>query len=375
MAATNEATIGKGEALAILRAGRDRETNPTVGKADRADPSVDPVAEAARTLGQRAAQKRAENSAQRVPADRQPDKLATPNRPAPVTDKLEDDPEDNADDAAPDGHDDDATEEQSEDLATAADDDDGDNATIEIDGEKLTKQEIRDSYLRRADYSQKTAEVAEARKRLDGVLANVTQNSQRIEQLVGLLEQAVGQEPDWSTLAMQMQPQQYLSYKENWIAQKQALNNARNEQSRAVDLSIQQAKQSMFDEAARTFRPEWQDRAKMQEGVSKLADFAVSMGINPDELKMLHRTPMLRILDMAYELQSMKSSQRITDKKVRAKPKPVRPGTQPPRQSAVEAELQSERQTWESNKRPDTKASLRWLNAKRAYESATGRRA
>lgn len=362
MAVRESEVIGKSEALSILRQGRD--SAPAKGAAE---PATNPVSEAARTLGQRGAEARRQREA---PAT---DKPQQTQRTAPSQDKPDDEPEDNAEEA-PEGQD---VEEEQPDTAEveASDDNDGDKATIEIDGEKLTKQEIRDSYLRRDDYTRKTQELADRGKSLDAALGAVTQNSQKIEQLVTMLEQAVGQEPDWGTLAMQMEPQRYLAYKENWNQQKQVLSNVRAEQQRSFMGSIQQAKAAMIDEAANTFRPEWKDAAKRQEGITTLANFAVSKGILPQELQMLHRTPMLGILDDAFKWNELQKTQRITDKKVQGKPKPVKPGAQRTQMSAAENALQSERQLWESNKRPSVKDSLRWVNAKRSYEQSTGKRA
>lgn len=366
--------IGKGDALAILRQGRDASRDSS---REQAVP-VNAVSEAARTLGQRGAEAR---RAQQPP---QVDKVAQTVRPAvkpaPLADKPFDEPEENADqEFVPEGQD--AVEEQSQEGDEQLDDSDesagNGEPTITIDGVKITAQEIKDSYLRRDDYSRKTAGIAERERVLDNVMTGVTQSSQRLDQLVGILQNAVGQEPDWANVAATWQgsPQQFIAYKESFTQQRNALNNVVAERQRSFQATVEQAKAAMFDEAARTFKPEWADRTKLNEGVTKLADFAVSMGIRPEELQMLYRTPMLRILDMAHELQTIKGQQRNTDRKVLTKPKPLRPGTQRSRPSAADAQLESERQIWESNKSPSVKDSMRWLKAKTNFEVTTGRRA
>ncbi len=174
---------------------------------------------------------------------------------------------------------------------------------------------------------------------------------------------------------MQMQPQQYLAYKENWTQQKQVLNNVRQEQSRSVETSINQAKVAMFDEASRTFRTDWADQDKRQQGITELADYAVQEGIFPEELKMLYRTPMLKILDKAHRWDQLQKTQRVTDKRVQGKPKPVRPGTQRSPGTAAQSALEAERQVWESKKSPSVKDALRFLREMQDYETKTGRRA
>jgi len=364
MAVQQSEVISKSAGLEMLRA--KRESDGT--RAGAESPPVNAVQEAARALGQRSAEVRRQGATQ-APAQEKP---AIPQKTAPFADK-QDEAEDNAEEA-PEGQD--ALEEQPEESEVEAVEGDGSDPTIVIDGQKLTAQEIRDSYLRRDDYSRKTAEVAEQRKVLDNVIGGVTQSSQRLTELVGLLEQAVGQEPDWATMAYQMQnnPGGFLAAKEQWAQQQKVLQTVRAEKDRAFAATLQQAKVAMFEEAARTFKPEWQDPAKRTEGIGKLADFAVEMGIAPQELQQLYRTPMLRILDLAFAQVQAQKSARIMDKKVQGKPKPTRPGNQPNRTSAAENQLQAARQEWESNQRPDTKASLKWLNAKRAYEASTGKR-
>lgn len=361
MAVQESEIISKATGLALLKAGRAGEPGRSAE-----EPPTNAVSEAARTL----ALSRRPAPAQAPPADK-----PAPQKTAPLQeDKPDDEAEDNSAQTGPEGQD--AEEEQTSEGAAADADGDGQEPTITIDGEKLTAQEIRDSYLRREDFTRKTQEVAEQRRVLDHVIGGVTQSSQKVDQLVAMLEQAVGQEPDWATLAMQMQPQQYLSAKEQWTQQNKVLQTVRQEKDRAVAATLQQAKAAMFDEAARTFKPEWADTTKRQEGVAKLADYAVAEGILPQELAQLYRTPMLRILDKALKWDELQKTQRVTDKKVQGKPKPVlRPGAQRNRANAAETQLEAERQVWESNKRPDIKASNRWLQAKRAYETTTGKRA
>lgn len=331
------------------------------------------ASEAARTLGLRSAELRKQ---QQAPAGQTGDKAANQRtaqaRPEAQDNEEEHETEDNSASAEPEGQD--GTEEQSSEAAEGSEGGDGQDPTIVIDGETLTAQEIRDSYLRREDYSRKTAEIADQRRTLESTLGNVTQNAQRIDNLLALLEQAVGQEPDWPTLAAQMDPREYNSAKERWLLQRNTLNQARADKDRASSAAIQQAKAAMFDEAARTFRPEWQDREKLQKGIQSLADYAVAEGINPQELQMLHRTPMLRILDKAFRYDEMQKTARVTDKRVVNKPKPLQPGTHRPRASAAEASFQSEKARWEGLKNPSTIDAKRWVQAKRSFQAATGKK-
>lgn len=351
------------EGLAQMRAKR------TQGAQGAPQPATNAVSEAARTLALSRVSKQA-------PTEAKP----APQKTAPKVDKPEVEAEDNAEELAPEGQD--GLEEQPEE-GEQAQEEDGDSAitledgqSIVIDGETLTAQEIRDSYLRRSDYSRKTQEVARERDQLTQAIGNVTQQSQRLDQIESLLTQAVSQEPDWAALAANWQgtPQQYLAQKEQWQAQKQALQNVINQRQQAVQQTIAQAKVQMFEDAKRTFRPDWQDQAKMQQGLNQLAEFATQQGIRPEELQMLYRTPMLKILDDAFRWNELQKNQRVTEKRVQGKPKPLKPGTQRSRPNGAETALATARQRWESIKTPSTADARDWVQAKRTYEAATGQR-
>ncbi len=367
MAVQQSEVISKNAGLEMLRAKRDQD-----GTRAGNEPPVNAVQEAARALGQRSAEVRRgllNNTAPQAPAQ---DKPANPQRTAPGTEKPEDQAEDNAEELAPEGQD--ALEEQPEEGEAETDESDGSEPTITIDGQKLSAQEIRDSYLRRDDYSRKTAEVAEQRKVLDGAVNGVAQISQKATQLVGILEQAVGQEPDWAALAYQMDPRQFNAARVQWDQQQKVIQTVKAENERNFTQALAQAKAAMVQEAARTFKPEWQDPVKQQEGVGKLADYAVAEGILPQELAQLYRTPMLKILDKAFKWDESQKAVKVMDKRVQGKPKPTRPGNQPNRLSAAENQLQSARQVWESIKNPTIRQSNDWIQAKRSFESSTGRK-
>lgn len=366
-AVTQSEVTSKHGALAELRAKREQD-----GTRATTEAPANAVSEAARALGQRSADVRRERQ---TPAggNAQDKPAILAKTQAPQGEQPDEEAEDNPEGESA-GH---GAEDDQPDVADGdADDATGSNEpTIVIAGERLTATQVEESLLRQADYTRKTQDLAERGKVVDHAVSVVTQNSERINQLVGMLEQAVGQEPDWSTLALQMQPQQYLAYKEQWGQQRKVLDNVRNEASRNQQAAIAQAKVTMFDEAARSFRPEWQDRAKMQDGVNALANYAISRGIKPEELQMLHRTPMLQILDDSFRWNELQKSAKVTDKIVKGKPKPVRPGANGTRLSEAESQLQSATKTWESNQRPSTKDALRYLKERAAATQKLGTRA
>ena len=78
------------------------------------------------------------------------------------------------------------------------------SATVEVDGEEITVEELKRGNLRQRDYTRKTQELAEARKQLEANYEEIqrerAQYAQMLPALQERLQQPVEQEPDWDTL-------------------------------------------------------------------------------------------------------------------------------------------------------------------------------
>jgi hypothetical protein len=87
------------------------------------------------------------------------------------TDEAEDSQE--ADETT--AEDDDQTEDEEEGTADEADKPEpSDDVTVTVNGEKVPLSDLKAGYMRQADYSRKTQEVANSRKSLDALSARVT---------------------------------------------------------------------------------------------------------------------------------------------------------------------------------------------------------
>jgi len=100
--------------------------------------------------------------------------------------------------------------------------------------EKVSKQEVIDGYLRRRDYSQKTAEVAETRKVVETekvqAVAERQQYANGLRQLDAVLTHLRPAEPKWDEL-LEKDPTTYLIERDKW--------NTFNTQQAAVQAEIQ----------------------------------------------------------------------------------------------------------------------------------------
>lgn len=96
-----------------------------------------------------------------------------------------------------------------------------DDATVEINGNTVTGKELKLGYLRQADYTKKSQELAESKRRYDA--GQVDANQLRAEQKQALdhygrllsIEFQGLSEPDWATLAVES-PAEYVAKKEEW---------------------------------------------------------------------------------------------------------------------------------------------------------------
>jgi hypothetical protein len=100
---------------------------------------------------------------------------------------------------------------------------------------KVKRDELIKGYLRQSDYTRKTQEVAEGRKRLESEATEVLRERTQYSVLLGALEQQLklaekADEPDWDAL-YQQNPIQAVQYERKWRAEKAE----RQEKLAAVD--------------------------------------------------------------------------------------------------------------------------------------------
>ena len=78
------------------------------------------------------------------------------------------------------------------------------SATVEVDGEEITVEELKRGNLRQRDYTRKTQELAETRRQMETQAQEIererAQYAQMLPALQQRIEQSVEQEPDWDTL-------------------------------------------------------------------------------------------------------------------------------------------------------------------------------
>jgi hypothetical protein len=234
-----------------------------------------------------------------------------------VEDEVEadtDDSEEAEDGQAEDEEDEADTEEESDE----ADDDDKAEQLVEIEGEKLTLEEVKLGYLRQADYTKKTQAVAEQRKAVE-------EDSQYYASTLNSLLTAVGadvqrfQGVDWERAAVE-NPEQYRQAKQAYEHSLQTFNGIRGQVEDFVERtkkSQEAALKAQAKEAVavlKTTIPGWNNELYAQIG-----EFAhKELGFAPEEFNNIADHRAIRSIWSA--MQYHRGRKVVTEKKVKVAP-------------------------------------------------------
>ena len=146
------------------------------------------------------------------------------------------------------------------------------SATVEVDGEEITVEELKRGNLRQRDYTRKTQELAETRRMMEEQAQEIererAQYAQMLPALQQRIEQSVEQEPDWDTLydadpAMAAKAErQWRKQNEERQAQLQAVS-AEQQRLQQLQQHKMQQMQAQYVEQQREILPEiipeWRD--------------------------------------------------------------------------------------------------------------------
>lgn len=192
-------------------------------------------------------------------------------------------------DAAPEGE------------ATAEDEDTGEESpevqfvTVKIDGktEQIPLEEAIKGYQRQADYSRKTAALAEERRSFDqdrqAVIQERTQYAHLLTALQQQLQAQQPQEPDWQKL-YDSDPFEYVRQKDLYRDRQERLAAASYESQRLQALQVQE-QQAQLAALVNENRqklveavPAWKDAKRWESDRPKILEYGQRLGFTPEEL-------------------------------------------------------------------------------------------
>jgi hypothetical protein len=269
------------------------------------------------------------------------------------------------------------TEEYSEEYATEAEgdfeaeDDAGEqddasfdllSATVEVDGEEITVEELKRGNLRQRDYTRKTQELAEARKQLEANYEEIqrerAQYAQMLPALQERLQQPVEQEPDWDTLydtdpvMAAKAERQWKKQQEERTAQLQAVEAERQRMMGLEQQRLEQMQAQYFEQQRELLPeliPEWRDNTVASKEAKDIRGFLLKEGFSEQDVNGLTNATLVKLARkaMLYDQGQTRATEAKKKPKTQ-KTKTLKAGsrsTQPRPKSEQKQALQRVRQT------------------------------
>ena len=236
-------------------------------------------------------------------------------------------------------------------------------ATVEVDGEEITVEELKRGNLRHRDYTRKTQELAEARREMSAQYEEIererAQYAQMLPALQERLQQPVEQEPDWDTLydtdptMAAKAERQWRKQQEERSAQLEAVQAERQRMAQLEQQRVEQMQAQYFEQQRQILPeiiPEWRDTSVASQEAKDIRSFLLTEGFTEQDVNGLTNATLVKLARkaMLYD----KGQTRATEAK--QKPKTQKPrktlkagsrGSQPKPRSEQQQALQRARQT------------------------------
>ena len=203
------------------------------------------------------------------------------------------------------------------------------------DEAEVTLDELKNSYMRNADYTRKTQQVAEQRKAAEAELAAVQGERQRYADQLAVVEQALSQqEPTqeyWNEL-YEADPLEYTRQRDLARDRKEAMEQIQAEQQRvqseqAAHLQAQ-AQQRLAQERDRMHEliPEWRDEEVAAKEKAAVVTYAQRQGYSDVELAQVSDARAVSMIRKAYLYDELMKMKPAAQKKASQAPKMTKSG-------------------------------------------------
>lgn len=208
-------------------------------------------------------------------------------------------------------------------------DDDGEDLYVEYKGREINLKDIEEwerGNLRQADYTRKTTEVAESRKKLDADRESLDKQLAELQSKVAEVDAIIAAETlsDEDIKEMrEYEPERYIEYQERLESRKKAIESAKElKPSSAYNVETERAK---LVEA----NPQWLEDGKQTQAfiddMSLVSSYAKSVGYSDDEIGGIQQAHhLLTLLDAAKYREGSKKNAAL-EKRVRKAPVVTKP--------------------------------------------------
>jgi len=260
-------------------------------------------------------------------------------------DELEDEADEAEDDGDgeedPDEDEEDDEEDSEEDEPAAKEIDPKTKVKVKIDGEEqeVALEELQAGYSRTQDYTRKTQQVAEERRKLEAEQAEVLQQRQQWSNLLGQLKPRIEaqlsgrSEQEWAQLKQQDELT-YYEERDKERALQQRVQAIQEEQS-TVQQDLQRRQMEQMKAWARQEKdqllskiPDWATDEKLaQREVKQMKEYGAEVGFSEQEIGNIIDHRALLILRDAAKFRALEKAREKGKPKVTKKAKTLKPGT------------------------------------------------
>ena len=241
--------------------------------------------------------------------------------------------------------DDDESEESEEEEVEDEDESESTVYTVKVNGQdvEVSEDELIKGYSRQQDYTQKTQQLAEYKRQIDGAAQQmqqeVVQTQQVRAQYVDALATAIEgnythlqqfSNVDWEKLKTEDR-EEYLTKRDDYRQAQEGIEQLKAQAGQAQQQQHQemqvQHQQVLQEEHAKmvSILPEWNDPNTQRAIAKTVSEFALSKGYTQEELSQLvdHRSILVLMQAKAYEDMTRKQHE-IRAKKVKNKPQVIK---------------------------------------------------
>lgn len=221
--------------------------------------------------------------------------------------------------------------ESEEEEADEDEDDPESELTVTLDGKKqrIKLGELVKGHLRTADYTRKTQQLAEERKKFEGELNSARQQREYYAQALGQMQQAIesitptpAQEPDWNAIARTHGVDKAFEAQTTWnqaMRQRAQIEAERERIAQEAEAEQAQARQTRLAEERELMLeaiPGWKNPAKAERERKAMIDFAKTVGFRDDDINQVSDHRAVYLLHLAW------IGHQVTEKQKTLKPAP-----------------------------------------------------
>lgn len=239
------------------------------------------------------------------------------------------------------------------------------------DGAEVDEDEAVKGYLRQSDYTRKTQQVAEERKKLEGELRpQVERYAKQLAELEAALKEMAPQEPNWKALRQTLPPEEFSARVAEWqlferqqAAVKVEREKAEQEAAKLAAREHEENAKAAFDRLM-TLIPEWKDDKVGKAERQQILEYVAPLGLTREHLAATTSPELFVILRDAarYHALKQKTGKSAPAPQKKAAAPVLRPGAAQPATATVVSEQKKARDRAKASGRvEDAAARIRFL--------------